>query len=102
LKSLHAKIGELTLENDFWEGALGKAGMLSAKPMIDRSHAPPIARQAKALNISRGSVYYLPRPAPTACARGRSRHHAPHGRIASRFSVRGEPDAARPFDRRRR
>ena len=30
--------------------------------MIDRSHALPIARQAKALNVSRGSVYYLPRP----------------------------------------
>ena len=31
LKSLHAKIGELTLENDFLEGALSKAGLLSAK-----------------------------------------------------------------------
>jgi transposase-like protein len=31
LKSLHAKIGELTLENDFLEGALTKAGLLSAK-----------------------------------------------------------------------
>jgi hypothetical protein len=31
LKALHAKIGELTLENDFLEGALGKAGLLSAK-----------------------------------------------------------------------
>src|SRR4051812_26012825 len=31
LKTLHAKIGELTLENDFLSGALGKAGMLSAK-----------------------------------------------------------------------
>src|SRR3954447_17640717 len=31
LKTLHAKIGELTLENDFLAGALGKAGMLSAK-----------------------------------------------------------------------
>ena len=31
LKSLHAKIGELTLENDFLEGALGKAGLLSAR-----------------------------------------------------------------------
>jgi transposase len=31
LKVLHAKIGELTLENDFLEGALSKAGMLSAK-----------------------------------------------------------------------
>jgi transposase-like protein len=31
LKSLHAKIGELTLENDFLEAALTKAGLLSAK-----------------------------------------------------------------------
>ena len=31
LKALHAKIGELTLENDFLEGALGKAGVASAK-----------------------------------------------------------------------
>jgi len=31
LKALHAKIGELTLENDFLEGALSKAGLLSAK-----------------------------------------------------------------------
>ena len=30
VKSLHAKIGELTLENDFLEGALTKAGLLSA------------------------------------------------------------------------
>jgi putative transposase len=30
--------------------------------MIIREHALPIARQAEALNISRGSVYYLPRP----------------------------------------
>jgi transposase len=31
LKALHAKIGELTLQNDFLSGALGKAGLLSAK-----------------------------------------------------------------------
>ena len=31
LKTLHAKIGELALENDFLEGALTKAGLLSAK-----------------------------------------------------------------------
>jgi putative transposase len=34
--------------------------------MIDREHDLPIARQAAALNISRGSVYYLPRPASDA------------------------------------
>jgi transposase len=31
LKALHAKIGELTLQNDFLSGALTKAGLLSAK-----------------------------------------------------------------------
>jgi transposase len=31
LKVLLAKIGQLTLENDFLEGALTKAGLLSAK-----------------------------------------------------------------------
>lgn len=31
VKSLHAKIGELTLENGFLAGALGKAGLLSGK-----------------------------------------------------------------------
>ena len=34
--------------------------------MIDRNHDLPIAKQAKALGISRGSVYYLPRPVPAA------------------------------------
>lgn len=31
IKALHAKIGQLTLENDFLENALTKAGWLSAK-----------------------------------------------------------------------
>jgi hypothetical protein len=31
MKSLHAKLGELTLENDFLEGALTKRGLPSAK-----------------------------------------------------------------------
>ena len=32
LVPLHAKIGQLTLENDFLEGALTKARLLSAEP----------------------------------------------------------------------
>lgn len=32
--------------------------------MIDRSHDLSVARQAELLDISRGSVYYLPRPTP--------------------------------------
>lgn len=31
VKTLHAKIGKLTLTNDFLSGALSKAGLLSAK-----------------------------------------------------------------------
>jgi len=34
--------------------------------MIDRGHDLPIIRQAEVLRISRGSVYYLPRPVPEA------------------------------------
>ena len=34
--------------------------------MIDRSHDLPIAKQAKALGVSRGSIYYLPRPVSAA------------------------------------
>ena len=30
--------------------------------MIDRTHKLPITRQAELLNVSRGSVYYLPKP----------------------------------------
>ena len=32
--------------------------------MINREHGLPVTKQAKVLNISRGSVYYLPRPVP--------------------------------------
>ena len=34
--------------------------------MIDRKHALPLVRQARELRISRGSVYYLPRPVSPA------------------------------------
>ena len=34
--------------------------------MIDRSHDLPVARQALALGLSRGSVYYLPRAIPAS------------------------------------
>jgi putative transposase len=37
-------------------------GIAERKAMIDREHDLPISKQAEALNISRGSVYYLPRP----------------------------------------
>jgi len=34
--------------------------------MIDREHDLPITRQAELVRISRGSVYYLPRPVPAS------------------------------------
>ena len=34
--------------------------------MINRKHKLPIARQAEVLRISRGSVYYQPRPVSAA------------------------------------
>ena len=34
--------------------------------MIDPAHALSISKQAKALNVSRSSVYYLPKPASQA------------------------------------
>src|SRR5260370_35190760 len=34
--------------------------------MIDREHDLPITKQAEVLRISRGSVYYLPRPGSEA------------------------------------
>jgi len=48
LKALHAKIGELTVENDFLEGALTKSRHAERKAMIDRTHDLSISRQAKA------------------------------------------------------
>ena len=52
IKTLHSKIGELTLVNDFLSGALGKAGLLpGAKTMIDRSHSLPLTRQAREMGI---------------------------------------------------
>ena len=34
--------------------------------MIDRTHALPLVAQARQLGISRGSIYYLPRPVSPA------------------------------------
>ncbi|PHP19826.1 IS3 family transposase [Sphingobium sp. IP1] len=67
VKTLHAKIGELTLANDFL-GRRAREGRSVAerKAMIDPSHNLPLARQARELGISRGSVYYLPRPVSEA------------------------------------
>jgi putative transposase len=40
--------------------------MAERKAMIDRRHDLPITKQAEILKVSRGSVYYLPRPVSSA------------------------------------
>ena len=65
IKSLHAKIGELVLENDFLERALARRAF-QRKAMIDRHHKLALTKQAALLGISRGSVYYEPAPVSAA------------------------------------
>src|SRR5207244_1716011 len=46
----------------FFRGSAQQGGIAERKAMIDREHDLPITKQAQVLRISRGSVYYLPRP----------------------------------------
>ncbi|MCI2811262.1 IS3 family transposase [Eoetvoesia caeni] len=62
LKVLHAKIGQLTLENGFFRKRAHQGGIAERKAMIDRTHALPVSRQAKLVGIARSSVYYQARP----------------------------------------
>jgi len=72
VKSLHAKIGELTLENDFFRRSARKAGLLRRKAMIDREHDLPITRQAEAcMSAAAASTTCHAR-----CRRPESRDHA--------------------------
>src|SRR6185503_16065090 len=50
----------------FFRRSAHQGGIAERKAMIDREHELPITKQAEALKISRGSVYYLPRPVPSA------------------------------------
>src|SRR5450432_2044360 len=50
----------------FFRGSAQQSRPAERKAMIDRAHDLPITRQAVVLNVSRSSVYYLPRPVPEA------------------------------------
>lgn len=68
--------------------------------MIDRKHGLSISRQAKALGISRGSIYYLPRPTPDtdlALMRRIDELHLDHPFAGSRMlrDLRDKPKATR-------
>ncbi|MCE8530523.1 IS3 family transposase [Ruegeria pomeroyi] len=63
VETLHAKIGELTLENGFFVRRARQGGSVAErKKMIDPTAKLSVSRQATVLGISRGSVYYKPRP----------------------------------------
>ncbi|MGH7087836.1 MAG: IS3 family transposase [Stellaceae bacterium] len=62
LKALHAKIGELALENGFFVRRAQQGRPTERKAMIDRDHDLPVVRQAKVLKLARSTVYYKPRP----------------------------------------
>src|SRR2546421_5757578 len=47
---------------DFFRRSAHQGGIAERKAMIDREHDLSITRQAEILKVSRGSVYYLPRP----------------------------------------
>nr|WP_224011286.1 IS3 family transposase [Cupriavidus pinatubonensis] len=66
VKALHAKIGQLTLENDFLPRRARQSGIAERKAMIDRDHPLPVSRQAKLVGIARSSAYYQPRPVSDA------------------------------------
>ncbi|PNE76100.1 IS3 family transposase [Burkholderia thailandensis] len=62
VKTLHAKIGQLTLENDFLFRSARQSRTAERKAMIDRTHALPVSRQTRLVGIARSSAYYRPQP----------------------------------------
>ena len=76
----------------FFRRSAHQGGIAERKAMIDREHDLSITRQAEVLKVSRGSVYYLPRPG----AGRRSRDHAASRPVASGVSFRRFAYVARP------
>ena len=56
LKTLHAKIGQLTLENDFFVRRARSHRRCERKAMIDATDKLPVTKQAKLLALSRSSM----------------------------------------------
>ncbi|MDI6765191.1 MAG: IS3 family transposase [Thermodesulfobacteriota bacterium] len=62
VKDLHAKIGQLSMENDFLSGRARSHRRCERKAMIDKGDALPVTRQCDLLDLSRSGVYYTPLP----------------------------------------
>ncbi|MBK9394119.1 MAG: IS3 family transposase [Uliginosibacterium sp.] len=66
LTALHAKIGRLTLENDFLGRGAHQGGTVERKAMIDREHPLPVTAQCQLLQLPRSSAYYRSEPVSPA------------------------------------
>ncbi|MFY9329934.1 MAG: IS3 family transposase [Georgfuchsia sp.] len=62
LTKLHAKIGQLTLENGFFRKRAHQGGPAERKAMIDRNHDLPLVRQCQILDLARSTDYSVPHP----------------------------------------
>ncbi|MDC8447420.1 MAG: IS3 family transposase [Nitrospira sp.] len=58
LKTLHATIGQLALENGFFRRRAQQGGLAERKAMIDRTHPLSVGRQCQLLKLARSTVYY--------------------------------------------
>ncbi|MGA8832016.1 MAG: IS3 family transposase [Desulfomonilaceae bacterium] len=58
VKELHAKIGQLAMENDFLFSRARANIRAERKEMIDPEHALSLTRQSRILELSRSSLYY--------------------------------------------
>ncbi|ENM3782393.1 IS3-like element ISVpa4 family transposase [Vibrio paracholerae] len=57
---LHAKIGQLTMENGFFGESARSLDRAQRKCSLDKSTKLPIKRQCELLNIARSTAYYQP------------------------------------------
>ena len=62
IEKMEAKIGRLTLENEFSRQWADQSGIAERKKMINRKHDLPLIQQCKALKIHRTTIYREPKP----------------------------------------
>ncbi|MDO9230716.1 MAG: IS3 family transposase [Syntrophales bacterium] len=62
VKDLHAKIGQLSMENDFLFRRARSDRRCERKMMIDKEDKLPVTRQCDLLDLNRSFVYYTPVP----------------------------------------
>ncbi|MCW8828918.1 MAG: IS3 family transposase [Gammaproteobacteria bacterium] len=62
VQALHAKIGQLTMENDFLERGARTDSRAQRKEMVDRSDPLPVSRQCELLALPRSTFYHVPEP----------------------------------------